>query len=111
MEGVVGVLLTVSAVVAQADTGVWINVSGGYWTDTNNWQNGYVPLGSPNAADFSVLGPGETVTVTNYTGIGAILFTGAGDDVWTLSGSSMGSRFRRCIQTKIWGRSVLRGEP
>ena len=93
---VVAMGVCAAAVAARADTGVWTNVSGGYWADTNNWLNGYAPLGAGTntgmgcAADFSVLGTGQTVTITNYTPMGAILFSNAADAVWTLAGSTMG---------------------
>ena len=96
MRWVVAMGVCAAAVAAQADTGVWTNVSGGYWADTNNWQNGYVPLGAGtnvgmgSVADFSALGSGQTVSITNYTPMGAILFSNATDAVWTLSGSTMG---------------------
>ena len=61
---------------AQAATGVWVNVTGGYWAEAGNWQDGFVPSGAPDVADFSALGSGETVTVTNDTGIGAMVFSG-----------------------------------
>jgi len=76
---------TFAAFTTQAATGVWTNVSGGYWADSNNWENTYVPLGAGNRADFRALGPGGTVTITNNMGIGAILFSGAEGDVWTLA--------------------------
>jgi autotransporter-associated beta strand protein len=78
---------------AQAATGVWTNVSGGYWADSANWQDGYVPAGAPNVADFSALGSGEAVTITNNTGIGALLFAGTPGDEWTVqteNGAQMG---------------------
>jgi autotransporter-associated beta strand protein len=73
------------ACAAYADTGVWTNVSGGYWADTNNWQSGYVPVGTTNVADFAGLNSSETVMLTNYTEIGAVLFAGTEGDVWTLA--------------------------
>jgi autotransporter-associated beta strand protein len=87
MRWVVAMGICATTVAAQADTGVWTNVSGGYWADAANWQDGYVPVGAPNAADFSALGSGGTVTITNYTGMGAILFSNATDAVWTLLGT------------------------
>lgn len=77
--------LTCAAFTTQAATGVWTNVSGGYWADSNNWENAYVPLGAGNRADFRALGSGGTVTITNNTGIGAILFSGEEGDAWTLA--------------------------
>ncbi|HPS09587.1 MAG TPA: autotransporter-associated beta strand repeat-containing protein [Kiritimatiellia bacterium] len=77
--------ITFAAFTTHAATGVWTNVSGGYWADSNNWENAYVPLGAGNRADFSALGTGGTVTITNNTGIGSIFFAGAEGDVWTLA--------------------------
>ncbi len=79
------------AFIVWADTGVWVNVSGGYWADSNNWENAYIPSGIGNAADFSALHSGETVTVTNYTAVGAVLFSGAPDADWTLAATGAGS--------------------
>lgn len=69
---------------AQAATGVWVNVTGGYWAEAENWQDGFVPSAAPDVADFSALGSGETVTVTNDTGIGAMVFSGAADAAWSV---------------------------
>ncbi len=72
------------AFAVRAATGVWINVTGGYWGDTNCWENGYVAKSAPNAADFTALGSGETITITNRTGIGALVFAGDPGDEWTI---------------------------
>lgn len=84
------------AIAAQAATGVWSNVSGGYWADGANWQDSVVPSsagsepGSGDVADFTALAAGETVTVTNYTGSGALRFAGLAGDFWTVTGGSLG---------------------
>ncbi|MDD4102865.1 MAG: hypothetical protein PHU80_09600 [Kiritimatiellae bacterium] len=97
------------AIAAQAATGVWSNVSGGYWADSANWQDGVVPssAGSEPAggdvADFTALASGETVTLTNATSFGALRFTGLADDVWTITGSSMGSANAPDFLTERYG--------
>jgi len=83
--------ISVCAVSARAVTGVWTNVSGGYWADSANWQDGIVPSGVGAVADFSALHSGSTVTITNYTGIGAIVFSGVSGDNWTLASTGSGS--------------------
>ena len=79
-------LVGVFALGAGADvvTNVWINPAGGYWADTNNWQNGDVAY-SATVADFSQLADGSTVRITNDTFVGGMVFAGGVDDVWTLS--------------------------
>lgn len=83
-------------IAAQAATGVWSNVSGGYWADSANWQDGVVPSSAGtdpaggDVADFTALAAGETVTVTNYTSSGALWFTGLAGDLWTVIGGSLG---------------------
>jgi hypothetical protein len=42
-------------------SGTWTAPAGGFWSDTNNWQNGVVPFGTGQMATFSVAG----VSVTN----------------------------------------------
>lgn len=93
-----GCVYAMSVVFAvQAATGVWSNVAGGYWAEASNWEGGVVPSsagstpGSGDVADFTALASGETVTLTNATSFGALWFTGLADDVWTITGSSMGS--------------------
>lgn len=81
----VGTLLVCVAVTAEAVTGVWTNVSGGYWADGANWQNGVVPTNAGvtarggDVADFTALASGQTVTVTNNTASGALLFPNTTD--------------------------------
>lgn len=75
--------IAVCAFSARAVTGVWTNVSGGYWADDANWQGGVVPSssgaepGAGDVADFTALPVGETVTLTNYTAIGSLWFSGS----------------------------------
>ena len=73
---------------AYSATGVWSNVTGGYWADTNNWTDGYVPNATTNLADFSALGSGATVTISNTTYIGAVLFDGSSGDEWFIASST-----------------------
>ena len=72
---------------ADVVTNVWINPAGGYWADTNNWQNGNVAI-STTVADFRQLASGSKVTITNYTCVGGMVFSGGADDVWTLETTS-----------------------
>ena len=72
---------------ADVVTNVWINPAGGYWADTNNWQNGNVAI-STTVADFRQLASGSKVTITNYTCVGGMVFSGGTDDVWTLETTS-----------------------
>ena len=78
------VVVLFAACTAFSNTGAWINVSGGYWADTNNWQSGYVPNTTTDLADFSALGAGETVMISNTTDIGAIIFDGTVGDEWII---------------------------
>lgn len=88
--------IAVCAFSARAVTGVWTNVSGGYWADDANWQGGVVPSssgaepGAGDVADFTALPVGETVTLTNYTAIGSLWFSGLADDLWTVTGGGLG---------------------
>ncbi|HNX34371.1 MAG TPA: autotransporter-associated beta strand repeat-containing protein [Kiritimatiellia bacterium] len=81
---------------AQATTGVWTNVSGGYWAEPANWQDGFVPAtsgtsaGGGDVADFTALGSGQTVTLTNSTFCGVMLFPNLPDAVWTVAGGTLG---------------------
>jgi autotransporter-associated beta strand protein len=85
-----------AALLARAGTGVWANVSGGYWADPANWQDGVVPVsagtsaGGGDVADFTALGSGQTVTVTNTTFSGAMLFPNLPGGAWTVTGSALG---------------------
>ena len=72
---------------ADVVTNVWINPAGGYWADSNNWQNGNVAI-STTVADFRQLASGSKVTITNYTCVGGMVFSGGTDDVWTLETTS-----------------------
>ena len=72
---------------ADIVTNVWINPAGGYWADSNNWQNGNVAI-STTVADFRQLASGSKVTITNYTCVGGMVFSGGADDVWTLETTS-----------------------
>ena len=72
---------------ADVVTNVWINPAGGYWSDPANWQNGNVAI-STTVADFHQLASGSKVTITNYTCVGGMVFSGGADDVWTLETTS-----------------------
>ena len=52
---------------ADVVTNVWINPAGGYWADTNNWQNGDVAI-STTMADFRQLASGSKVWRTSPRG-------------------------------------------
>ena len=73
------------AAAADVTTNVWINPAGGYWADPANWQGGNVAK-SDTVADFRLLASGSTVTITNNTYTGGMVFSGGADDVWTLTG-------------------------
>ncbi|MDD4101890.1 MAG: hypothetical protein PHU80_04575 [Kiritimatiellae bacterium] len=77
-------VLAFGASATRAATGVWVNAVGGYWADPANWQDGFVPSSAPDLADFSALGSGEMVTITNDTGVGAMLFVGLPDAEWSI---------------------------
>ncbi|NLG02100.1 MAG: hypothetical protein GX565_18395 [Lentisphaerae bacterium] len=77
-------VLVSGASATRAATGVWANAAGGYWADAANWQGGYVPSSAPDVADFSALGSGEAVTITNDTGVGAMVFVGLSDAEWSI---------------------------
>lgn len=89
-------VIACAALTVRAGTGVWTQVSGGTWAESANWQDGFVPLSSGTAAgggdvaDFTALGTGQAVTLTNSTGAGALLFSNATDAVWTVAGSALG---------------------
>ncbi len=103
------------AIAAQAATGVWSNVSGGYWAEASNWQDSVVPSaagsepGIGDVADFAALAADETVTVTNYTSSGALWFTGLAGDLWTVTGGSLGLAnapdflAERCAEIRVEG--------
>ncbi|MDX9866885.1 MAG: LamG-like jellyroll fold domain-containing protein, partial [Kiritimatiellia bacterium] len=77
-------IVTLGGQAARAATGVWAHATGGFWADAANWQDGVVPSGAPDVADFSTLDSGETVTITNDTGVGAMVFSGAPDAAWSV---------------------------
>jgi len=89
------VILSCAVCAAQATTGIWTNVSSGYWADSANWQGGVVPStantmpGTGDVADFTALADGETVTITNHTACGALIFSNTVGTSWTLLGSTM----------------------
>ena len=85
---------------ADVTTNVWINPAGGYWADTNNWQNGEVAY-SATVADFRQLASGSTVTLTNNVWVGGMVFSGGADDVWTLT--TDGSDIWLLFQTALFG--------
>ena len=84
---------------ADVTTNVWINPEGGYWADPANWQDGNVAK-SDTVADFRQLASGFTVTITNYTYSGGMVFAGGTDDVWTLTSDS---DTRLCPRTDLFG--------
>ena len=51
--------------------------------------------GAGDVADFTALPVGETVTLTNYTAIGSLWFSGSADDLWTVTGAAWVSPTRR----------------
>ncbi len=71
--------------------GIWINIAGGNWGTSNNWNGGLIASGVSYIADFSTIGitGSRTVTLDSARTIGGLKFgTTTGSQSWFLSGTN-----------------------
>jgi autotransporter-associated beta strand protein len=80
---------------APAGSGVWTNLLGGSWANSNSWNGGLIAGGTDAAADFSTLNlaANRAVTLDGARTIGSLIFDDVNPSIehsWTLSTGSGG---------------------